>query len=209
MYLNAWLIRNDNEHVLDDLTAPDGRSRAMVWIPLKVTHESKTEVLPEFRSAFGYRHHDGEEWVDFAMPPQVVREWLGPQAIVHPKCLALGKASGSNVRTNDGIVEVKVPRYFDTLGSAWTFEPVGRDPLVTRSGEETNQTTVCDLDIDASFRHFMAEPVAIIDSSGPRVFARRRDSYYNVGEMTRSSTVLESIAQRSPDTVVRCVWFTF
>lgn len=209
MYLNAWLIGDDSEHMLDDLIAPDARPRAKVWDPLNTSVESGPEDLPEFRSAFGYRYCDGQEWIDFAMAPRVVREWLGPQAMVHPKCLAVGKALCSNVQSHDGVIKVKVPRYFDTLGSAWTFEPVGRDPLVTLSGEETNETTVGNLDVERSFRRFMSEPVAIIDTFGPRLFSRRRDSYYNVDGMTEYSAVLESITQRSPNTVVRCVWFTF
>lgn len=209
MYLNAWLIGDDHEHILDDLIAPDGIPPAKEWIPLDSSHPGAPPEMPGFRSAYGYRESDGVQWIDFAIPPSVIREWIGPRAMVDPRGLAYGKALRSNVETREGIQVVKVSRYFDTFGSAWTFEQVGRDPLITIDGEQTGQTTVGNLDLDRSFLWSSSEPVLIIDDVGPRLFSRRLGSYYNVMGMTKCTSVLESITSLSPDTPVRCVWFTF
>jgi hypothetical protein len=80
---------------------------------------------------------------------------------------------------------------------------------MTLGGEETNRTSVGNLDLAGSFRHYMSEPLLIIDESGPRLFARRRGSYYNVSGMTPTGAVLDSIAARPSDTPVRCAWCTF
>ena len=82
--------------------------------------------------------------MDFAVPPEVVANALGSQALAPPRTLALSSAPCTALEKRAGHWRVKVPRFFDTFTRAWTYEMAGRDPLITRSGAQTNRTTVSD-----------------------------------------------------------------
>lgn len=49
MYVNAWLIGEGTEDILDDLMAPDGIPPASTWIPLESAHEGTPAGMPKFR----------------------------------------------------------------------------------------------------------------------------------------------------------------
>src|SRR5690606_39715657 len=114
-----------------------------LWVPLgPTTHPTS---LPKLRSAWVQRTTDGEQWVDFALPADTILESIGPQALAHPKALTYGTALQSDVQTRDGVLMVRVPRYFSTVGSQWTLDQNGQDPLITRRGRETTCTTIGEL----------------------------------------------------------------
>ncbi|HPJ19637.1 MAG TPA: hypothetical protein PK635_11005 [Actinomycetota bacterium] len=206
MPLTAWLIGDDTESILDDLTASGGHPRAQIWIPLESTTHTSSPQLRRYRSAWAHRTIDGEQWVDFALPADTILETIGAQALAHPKALTYGKALSSDVQTRDGALMAKVPRYFSTLATQWTLEQVGQDPLITRSGRETTCTTVGELDLKSSFRKGRGEPDLVIDHRGPRLLRRDKGRYYNVSGWKEPSRVMTEIRQLPPATPIRCAW---
>lgn len=210
MYLTAWLIGDDAEEHMNALTAPSGEPPAEKWLPLETQRHCTPGGLGEFRSAYAFRTGPGgQPWVDFAVPPEVVANALGPHALAPPRTLAQSGAPRTDLEKRAGIWMVKVPRFFSTFTTAWTFEMVGRDPLITRSGELTHSTTVSELAIEDSLRLFSAEPALLVDSAGPRLHTRRAHGYYNVGGTTRMDDVMNQIAGLPGDTTVTCIWCEF
>ncbi len=210
MYLTAWLIGDDAEDHMKALTAPKDQPPAEKWLPLEAHRESKGGDLDEFRSAYAFRTGPGEQrWVDFAVPPEAVANALGPQALAPPRTLALSSAPCTALEKRAGIWMAKVPRFFDTFTSAWTYEMVGRDPLITRGGAQTNRTTVSELAIKESFRLYGGEPTLLVTSAGPRLHAWRKHGYYNVGGLTLTEDVMDEIAGLPGDTTVSCIWCEF
>lgn len=209
MYLTAWLIGDEAESILNDLMEPDGYPPAVTWVPLESAAPSPGTQMPQYRSAWGVRMTDGAQWIDYAIPPDTVAAYVGPQALVHPKTLATGRALVSNVELHQGEFMVKVPRYFGTFGTHWTYEQVGRNPLVTRAGEDTSITSMGALDLDKSFRAFGDEPPLLIDANGPQLFAWRRDTYYNASTSRSAREVLNDLTQLATDTPIRCAWCAF
>ena len=126
MNLTAWLIGDKAESILNDLTAPDGYPPAQIWIPLDRTLHYATKQLPRYRSAWAHRTTGTEQWVDFAAAADTIAEAVGPHALANPRSITLGKALLSNVQTRDGILMAKVPRYFSTVATDWTFDQVGQ-----------------------------------------------------------------------------------
>ena len=146
MNLTAWLIGDKAESILNDLTAPDGYPPAQIWIPLDRTLHYATKQLPRYRSAWAHRTTGTEQWVDFAAAADTIAEAVGPHALANPRSITLGKALLSNVQTRDGILMAKVPRYFSTVATDWTFDQVGQDPHhAPRPGD--------DVDADRPARH--------------------------------------------------------
>jgi len=191
------------------LTAPKDQPPAEKWLPLRDVDDG-TGGLPRARSAYALRNGpSGEQWLDFAVPPAVVADSLGPKALTPPRTLAQGSAPSSALRKRDGIWTVKVPRFFCTITTGWTDEMVGRNPLITRSGAQTSRSTVGGLAIEESFRRFSNEPDLLVDSDGPRMHSWRRDGYYNVGGLTHTEDVMAHIASLPPDTSVTCIWCEF
>lgn len=205
MNLTAWLIGEDAESILNDLTAPGGRPRAEVWVPLDSTVETGPR-LGRYQSAWAERTNDGEQWVDFALPADTILEAVGAQALAHPKSLTYGTALRSDVQTRDGVIMAKVPRFYFTVAVEWTLEQVGQDPLITKTGQETTSTTVADLNLKSSFRQDSGEPGLVIDERGPRLFQPDQCRYYNVSGFTSISRVLTEIRQLPPETPIRCAW---
>ena len=208
MHLTAWLIGDDALSILDDLTAPDGYPRAQIWVPLDSTVRTKTAQLRRYRSAWAHRTTDGVEWVDFAVPADTIVEAIGEQALDHPKSLTHGTALLSDVQTREGVLMVKVPRYFGTVATQWTVEQVGQDPLITRRGRETTCATIGELDLKRSFRREGGEADLVIDHRGPRMLRSDRRRYYNVSGSRDAGRVLSEIRQLPADTPVRCAWCT-
>lgn len=209
MYLTAWLIGEDAVPQMNALTAPKDRPPVEKWLPL-VSERESTEDLDGYRSAFAFRiGPGGEQWVDFAVPPDVVEEALGPHALTPPTTLAMGSAPATALREVDGNWLVGVPRFFTTFTTAWTCEMVGRTPLRTRSGEQTSRVVAGELALAESFRRFSEEPALIVDSDGPRMHARRSGGYVNVGGLTTTEDVLAEIAALPPQTPIICAWCEF
>jgi hypothetical protein len=206
MSLTAWLIGDDTQSILDDLTAPDGYPRAQIWVPLDSRTNTTSPQLHRYRSAWAHRTTDGEQWVDFAVPADTILETIGARALAHPKSLTYGTALSSDVRTRDGVLMVKVPRYFSTVATQWTYQQVGQDPLITRRGKETTCTTVGELDLKNSFRRNNSQPDLIIDHRGPRQLSRGNGRYYNVSGWKGTSRVMTEIRQLPPATPIRCAW---
>jgi hypothetical protein len=206
MHLTAWLVGDDTERILDDLTAPDGYPRAQVWVPLDTTTGTASPQLRKYRSAWAHRTTDGVQWVDFAVPADTILEAVGAQALARPKTMTHGRALRSDVRTRDDVLMAKVPRFFSTVATQWTFEQVGQDPLITRRGRETTTTTIGNLDLEASFRRDGGEPDLVIDHRGPLLFQRGRDRYYNVSGWKNTRRVLAEIRELPSDTPIRCAW---
>lgn len=206
MHLTAWLIGDDTEGILDDLTAPDGYPRAQIWVPLDSTTNTTSPQLRRYRSAWAHRTTDGEQWVDFAVPADTIVEHIGARALAHPKSLTYGKALLSDVDTRDGVLMAKVPRYFSTVATQWTHQQVGQDPLITRRGKETMCTTVGELDLKASFRRHSSEPDLVIDHRGPRQLRPGKGRYYNVSGWKDASRVMTEIRQLPAHTPIRCAW---
>ena len=204
MSLTAWLIGDDTESILDDLTAPEGYPRAQLWVPLDPT--THPTGLPKHRSAWVQRTTDGEQWVDFALPADTILESIGQQALAHPKALTYGTALQSDVQTRDGVLMVRVPRYFSTVGSQWTLDQNGQDPLITRRGRETTCTTIGELDLKASCRQDATEPDLVIDERGPRRLRRDKGRYYNVSSWVLANRVMNEIRKLPPGTTIRCAW---
>lgn len=200
MYLTAWLIGDDAVHHMKALTAPKERPPVEKWLPLLSERKSDGD-LDGYRSAFAFRiGPDGAQWVDFAVPPAVVAQALGPHALTPANMLALGSAPATALREVGGQWLVGVPRFFSTFTTAWTYDMVGRAPLVTRAGQATGRVAAGDLAIRESFRRFSEEPALIVDSAGPRLHDRRRGGYANVGCLTRTEDVIAEIAALPPDT---------
>lgn len=206
MNLTAWLIGQNAESILDDLTAPDGRPPAHIWVPLDSGSNTKPAQLARYQSAWAQRVADDEQWVDFAVPADTILEFLGPQALARPKSLTHSTALLSDVQTRDGVRMVKVPRYFSTVTTQWTLEQVGQDPLITRHGQETMRTTLGELNLKGSFRRGESQPGLVIDDRGPRMLAGDKGRYYNVSGWTESNRLLTEIRKISPDTPIRCAW---
>jgi hypothetical protein len=206
MHLTAWLIGDDTESILDDLTASNGYPRAQIWLPLDSTTHTTSPQLRRYRSAWAHRTTDGEQWVDFAVPADTILETIGARALAFPKSLTYGKALLSDVQTRDGVLMAKVPRFFSAVATQWTFEQVGQDPLITRRGQETTWTTVGEIDLKASFRKNSSEPDLVIDHRGPRLLRREQGRYYNVSGWTQASRVITEIRQLPPATPIRCAW---
>jgi hypothetical protein len=162
--------------------------------------------LPNCRSAWAHRTAAGEQWVDFALPPHAILQAIGGQALAHPKSLTYGTALLSDVQTRDGVLTAKVPRYFSTIATQWTFEHVGQDPLITRRGTETTASTIGELDLKSSFRKDRSQPDLIIDHGGPRLLQQGTGRYYNVSGLKLASKVMAEIRQLPPDTGIRCAW---
>lgn len=210
MYLTAWLIGDDAEEHMKALTAPKDQPPAEKWLPLESQRVAGRGDLDEFRSAYAFRTGPGgEQWVDFAVPPAVVANALGPQALAPPRTLAQSSAPCTALEKRAGIWMVKVPRFFRTFTTAWTREMVGRDPLITRSGERTNRTTIGELATKDSFRLYGSEPALLVNSEGPRLHAWRKHGYYNVGGLIRTEEAMDEIAALPADTVVTCIWCEF
>ena len=206
MHLTAWLIGDDSQSILDDLTAPNGYPRAQIWVPLDSTTNTTSPQLRRYRSAWAHRTTEGEQWVDFAVPADTILATIGAQALAHPKSLTHGKALLSDVQTRDGVLMAKVPRYFSTVATQWTFEQVGQDPLITRRGKETTCTTVGELDLKTSFRRDNSEPQLVIDHRGPRLLQRDRGRYYNVSGWQDANRVMTEIRQLPSATPILCAW---
>ena len=205
MNLTAWLIGDDTESILDDLTAPNGHPPAQIWVPLDATTETGSR-LGRYRSAWAERTTDGEQWVDFAVPADTILEAVGAQALAHPKSVTYGSALLSDVQTRDGVLMAKVPRFFSTVATEWTLEQVGQDPLLTKLGKETTSTTVGELNLKGSFRKATGEPGLVSDHRGPQLFQRDQHRYYNVSGYTSTSRILTGIRQLPPETPIRCAW---
>lgn len=209
MYLNAWLIGDDAERHMEALTAPKDRPPAEKWLPL-LTDKGSGKRFGGYRSAFAFRiGPDGQQWVDFAVPPPVVAAAVGRHALAPHRHLAMGSAPATALQRREGQWWVGVPRFFATFTSAWTYEMVGRDPLITRAGEPTSRAAVGDLDLEESFRRFFAEPVLIVDSDGPRLHNRHSGGYVNVGGLTTTDDLLQEIAALTPETQIACIWCEF
>ncbi|MBK6764722.1 MAG: hypothetical protein IPG68_16300 [Micrococcales bacterium] len=59
MHLTAWLIGDDSQSILDDLTAPDGDPRAQIWVPLDSTTNTTSPQLRRYWIGVGALHHRG------------------------------------------------------------------------------------------------------------------------------------------------------
>lgn len=206
MHLTAWLIGDDTESILDDLTAPNGYPPAQTWVPLDSTTNTTSPQLRRYRSAWAHRATDDEQWVDFAVPADTIRDTVGAQALAHPKSLTYGTALQSDVTTRDGVLMAKVPRFFATIATQWTLEQVGQDPLITRRGQETTSTTIGQLDLKASFRRDSSEPDLVIDHRGPRLLRRTQGRYYNVSGTKQTSRLMTELRQLPPETPIHCAW---
>ena len=206
MSLTAWLIGDDTESILDDLTAPGGYPKAQTWVPLDETTPTTPLRLPNWQAAWVHRTGDGEQWVDFAVPAEVIQASLGAHALAFPKSLTYGTALTSDVRIREGALMARVPAYFSTVAAQWTLEHVGQDPLITRRGKETTCTTIGELDLKASFRQNSSEPDLVIDHRGPRRLQRGKSRYYNVSGWKSAAKVMTEIRQLPPTTTIRCAW---
>lgn len=206
MSLTAWLIGDDTESILDDLTAPNGYPNAQTWVPLNATMPTTSSRLPNCQAAWVHRTTDGEQWVDFAIPADVIQESLGAQALAFPKSLTYGSALASNVQTREGAFMARVPAYFSTVAAHWTVDQVGQDPLITRRGKETTCTTIGELDLKSSFRQNSSEPDLVIDHRGPRRLQRGKSRYYNVSGWKSAAKVMTEIRQLPTTTTIRCAW---
>lgn len=206
MHLTAWLIGEDAENTLNDLTAPDGYPPAEVWVPLEASFATPSRQLLKYRSAWAYRTACGEQWVDFAMAADTILDAVGPRALANPRSLTHGTALRSNVQERDGVLMVKVPRYFSTVATQWTVEQVGQDPLITQRGRETTWTTVGQLDLKATLGDRERVPGLVIDQNGPRLLRRKQNKYYNVSGMKDAQTIKTAIRKMPPDTPILCAW---
>ncbi len=206
MNLTAWLIGDSAEGILNDLTAPDGYPPAHIWVPLDLTHQYATAQLPKYRSAWASRTSGGEDWVDFAVPAETIAEVVGRNALANPRTVTLGRALASNVQDRDGTVMAKVPKYFSTVTTEWTFDPVGQHPLITKRGREVTWTPAGQLDLKASLGEPKRGPDLIIDDTGPRLIRRHVGKYYNVSGLKEASAVMTAIRRLTPDTPIRCAW---
>jgi hypothetical protein len=209
VYLTAWLIGDEAVKHMRALTAPKDRPPAEKWLPLCSERESGDD-LDGYRSAFAFRVGPrGQQWVDFAVPPAVVAAALGQHALAPRKSLAMGSAPATALRQDGGQWLVGVPRFFTTFTTGWTYELVGRNPLITRRGEETGRVAAGDLAIEESFRRFFDEPALIVGSAGPRLQSPRSGGYVNVGGLTRTDDLMAEIAALAPDTQITCIWCEF
>ena len=206
MNLTAWLIGDKAESILNELTAPDGYPPAEIWVPLDRTMEYATKALPKYRSAWAHRTTNDEEWVDFAAAADTIIEAVGPHALANPRSVTIGKALLSNVQTRDGILMAKVPPYFSTVATEWTFDQVGQHPLISRSGRETAWTPIGRLDMKATLGNPKRGPDLIIDDNGPRMLRRHTRTYFNVSGMKEASSVMTAIRKLPPDTAIRSAW---
>lgn len=206
MTLTAWLIGDDTQSILDDLTAPGGYPRAHVWIPVDSTIQTSSPQLRRYQSAWAHRTTDTEQWVEIAVPADVILEAVGAWALAHPKSLSYSRALLSDVQTRDGALAARVPRYFRTIASQWTVEQVGQDPLITRRGRETTCATIGELDLKASFRRDQSQPDLVIDHRGPRLLKRSTGRYCNVSGWTNPSRIMTELRQLPPDTPIRSAW---
>lgn len=210
MFLTAWLIGDGSESVLDGLTAEGGYPTAEVWVSLDSIRAGHVSRLPTHRSAWATRTANGQEWVDFAIPAQTVIHDVGRHALIDPGTLAYGCALATNIEERDGALMVKVPRYFTTVGTAWTYQPLGPESLITMCGQPRVWTTVKHLNVRASMsRH----PDLLIEACGPRRLSPRSEShrpdyYYNAAGRTPQSSIERELGLLHPNTVIRCAWIT-
>lgn len=109
MSLAAWLIGDDTQSILDDLTVPEGYPPAQIWVPLDSTIQTTSPQSRRYRSAWAHRTTDGEQSVGFAVPADTILETIGERALAHPESLTCGMALSSDVRTRDGVLMAKVP----------------------------------------------------------------------------------------------------
>lgn len=205
MHLTAWLIGHDAEAIFENLIAHNGYPKAQVWVPLESTKEYATQMA-RYQSAWATRTTNGEQWIDFALPADVIKDAVGPDALAHPRTLTHGTALAKDVESRDGELMVMVPRYFSTVATQWSQQPVGQRPLVTKTGRETMWATLGQLDLKASFRRETNPPDLVVDEHGPRRRKANEDRYYNVSGLKEAGTVMTAIRKLPPDTPIRSVW---
>lgn len=207
----AWLIGDHTDTVLNDLTAPDGYPPADIWISLDATAPNARHRMPRYRSAWAYRTTDGEEWLDFAIPADTIVSEIGPHALAHPKSLTQGKALVSNTQTRDGVLMVRVPRYFTTVATSWTYAEGTQKPLLLRHGGETFASTLGEMDLRRYTDYSNDGPDLIITESGPSLLSRRRAyqvTYYTVAGTRNFSRVISTLRKLPLDTPIHSVEYT-
>lgn len=204
MQQTAWLIGDDAEAIMNDLTAPNGYPPAQVWVPLDVTLAGHASRLPTFRSAWGTRTIAGEEWVDFEIPGATIAEAVGPEALVDPKTLAHGRALASNMRERDGILMVKVPRLFASVCTQWSYLTPG--DITPSADEEAREWTVASLSAVHMWQPQM--PSLIIMGSVARRANDTGFDYFNAGGRTTQWALKQQLRELAPMTLIRRATYT-
>ena len=120
MHLYGWAVGADTAGVMRSLTHHMGFPPAERWLPLQSTAASG--ILPQWRSGWVVDPPEpGDEWVHVALPAQMVKDELGPYALVPEQGLATVGDPDHVRRTEDGSLRIGVPRFFETVTDHWSF----------------------------------------------------------------------------------------
>lgn len=170
MHFHGWVISNDPEPLMDSLIHLYGEPPADVWLPLDIdesyARSGWTKVEPEQWERDAPFPYTVEDWVHCVWPTAFLRERLGPYALLSDQALDSVGVNHRNVKLVDGQWLAAVPRFFDTIGDAWSFvHSTQYATFVSLGGQTSDSTTVGELDLDASLD--LGLPCLVVGPEGP------------------------------------------
>jgi hypothetical protein len=214
VHYNGWVFGHEVDRLMDSLTHPFGYSQPEVMIPMEIISDESVE-LPMWRSGWALVHPDPsvpiwspdeEDFLTITWPTPVLRDLLGPCALLGKGHTESAGVARKHVVEIDGQWYAAVPRFFHTVGDHWSrIIASDRPALVTISGQEVATTTVADMDLNASFK--VGGPSLVVGPEGPVYHDTSWGSGDKEDSIARRRAVTEVLMTLPGDTPVTAIDF--
>lgn len=212
MHYNGWVFGPEVDQLMESLTHPFGHTRPEVMVPMEIVSDEAVE-LPMWRSGWALVHPDPsvpiwcpdeEDFLTIVWPTAVLRDLLGPCALLRAGETDSTGVARRHIAEIDGQWYAGVPRFFHTVGDYWSrLIQADRLALVTTSGQEVPATTVADMDLEASFK--LGGPSLIVGPEGPvyhDISWGRIDKDGSIARRRAATDVLMTLPGETPVTAI-------